>query len=147
MALIPVQKNPTFNCILMDKIYLGDIDCLDNLQDYDVDAVVNVTKIVKEVNNEIALMQIPIDDHRKEPIEQYFDEFYDFCQNHKKILILCENSVSRSPSFTIYYIMRYLKLDFESALGFVSSKRTQYTKPNIGFKRILQSLTFADSAC
>ena len=146
-ALVIGKKNPTFNCIIDNRLYLGELDCLDDIENYPIDVIVNVTKTVKEELKEkgIPVLQIMIDDDRRVKINEYFDLFNNFCECHqnKRILIVCQNSVSRSVSFTIYYVMKHMGFDFENALTYVKEKRTQYTNPNIGFTRILKAVTFS----
>ncbi len=145
-SLVIGKKNPTFNCIIDDRLYLGEIDCLDDIENYPIDVIVNVTKTVKDEMNDkgIPVLQIAVDDDRRVKINEYFDIFNEFCDRHrnKRILIVCQNSVSRSVSFTIYYVMKHMGLDYDSALAYVKDKRTQYTNPNVGFTRILKGVTF-----
>ena len=71
---------------------------------------------------------------KTENIMQYFDKINTIIDEnkHKKILVHCQNSVSRSVTIIIAYLMHTGK-SLKDAINYVKSKRSQYTKPNIGF--------------
>lgn len=119
------NKNPTLDCIVDNILYLGELDCIENI-DIEIDGIVNVTP--EKIDTTLPNLQIPINDSPSEPIEDYYVSFFNFCRE-KRILIVCHNSVSRSVTFTILWLMFFMNMNCQDALEYVSSKRTQYTAP------------------
>ena len=81
-----------------------------------------------------------IEDRRSENIMQFFGPFVEIVNQahheNKRILVHCQNSVSRSPSLILAYLLSQ-KMTLKQALDYLRSKRTQYVRPNIGFCRQL----------
>jgi protein-tyrosine phosphatase len=140
MALVVVYKNPTYDHII-DNLYLGDIEaaydssCINN-----INIVVNIsnTKYNEFIDKEYHYFDI--EDNKNENISQFFEKCVYIIniakKQNKNVLIHCMNSVSRSPTLVLYYLMT-IGMTLKDALKFLKSKRIQYTKPNIGFFRQL----------
>lgn len=76
--------------------------------------------------------QFEVNDFPTENISKYFQEAFDFIEKSDKVFVHCAAGVSRSATIVIAYIMKKKKLDHESALAFVTSKRP-VIYPNSGF--------------
>ena len=144
MTLIipPNNKIPILDHII-NNLYLGDIEAakqISNLEDNsNINTIVNVTNTRYPSNQKIIYHHIDIDDSRKENISQYFDQFNKIVDNaqfhNKNVLVHCANSVSRSPTLVLAYLI-HKGLTLKEALNLLK-KRDQYTHPNIGFCRQL----------
>jgi len=136
MALTLKYKNPTFDHII-DNIYLGDIDVNETnlLVENSIKIVINISNSRYKENNNISYFHFDIDDNKNENVGQFFDKFNEIISNNKNknIFIHCMNSVSRSVTLVLYYLMYFHKMTLANAFNYIKSKRTQYTKPNNGF--------------
>ncbi len=133
-AIVVGEKIPTFNHII-NNVYLGDISAATNNEIIsNMNIIINISNSSYEENPNIIYHHINIDDSRNENIVQFADKVIDIIHSNpdKKILIHCMNSVSRSVSLVLLYLMS-LNYTLKDAFEFLKSKRTQYTKPNIGF--------------
>jgi protein-tyrosine phosphatase len=146
MALVPCDKIPVFNHIFKN-LFLGDIvsatndKCLQN-----IDIVVDVSnvqypeKIVE--GHSIQYHHISIEDNREVDISCYFNKFVNIVNDaqhaNKNVLVHCVNGVSRSVTLVLCFLMGN-NMSLKDALIFLKSKRTQYSKPNIGFFKQLLS--------
>lgn len=63
---------------------------------------------------------------------------HSFLQEGRNVYIHCQAGISRSPTCVLYYLMRYAKLDLNSALLHLLSARP-CVRPNHGFWRILEA--------
>lgn len=122
--IVFVKKNYTFDCIFENQLFLGELDCLSsNLPiDNEIDGIVNVTPENVNYNG--------IDSPREE-IEKYYNNFFNFCENKNRLLIVCHNSVSRSVTFCILWLMKFKDISYEYSLEYIKNKRksNQYTEP------------------
>jgi protein-tyrosine phosphatase len=142
MELVACHKNPTFDCIT-PTLYLGDIDAAKDPQLIsDINVVVNISDTAYDELSGKKYHYFNIPDKRTENISQFFENFTDIVKeaedNEEKVIVHCKNSVSRSPTLVLYYLMT-TNMSFRDALEFLKSKRTQYTRPNIGFFKQLLS--------
>lgn len=134
MEIVACQKVPTFDHII-NNIYLGDIvsatdkNCLKN-----INIIVNISNSRYVEEHDITYYHFDIDDSRGETISQFFDQFDNIVRDsrNKNILVHCANSVSRSVSLVLYYLL-VCGMTLNDSIKYLKSKRTQYTKPNIGF--------------
>ena len=141
MSLIIREKIPTFNYII-DNIYLGDKEAVELqtlLLQNKIEIVINISNSRYTEFEGITYFHFDIDDNKIEIISQFFkkiDIIIDSNKN-KNILIHCMNSVSRSVTLVLYYLLNNMNL--HDSLCYLKSKRTQYTKPNNGFiKQLLE---------
>ena len=138
MSIVSLEKKPVFNHII-DNVYLGDIVSAtnDNIINT-IDIIINISKSRYKEYEHIMYHHIDIDDSRYENIVKYVDEIINIIKanSNKKILIHCMNSVSRSVSLVLFYLM-FINYSLKDAYDYLKSKRSQYTKPNIGFSKQL----------
>lgn len=133
MELVIGDKIPTFDHII-DHIYLGDLDSVnsDLVEKNNIKIIINISNSRYEKNPNIEYYNYDIDDCRDENITQFFSSFISVTSSTKlNILVHCANSVSRSVTLILVYLLQKMKL--KDALVYLKLKRTQYTKPNIGF--------------
>ena len=135
LSLVIKDKIPTFDHVV-DNIYLGDREAAEShklLSEHKIQVIVNISNSRYQEYNGITYYHFDIDDNKNENIAEYFGKLDEILKAHSNtnILIHCMNSVSRSVSLVLYYLLHYMKL--KDAFDFLKSKRTQYTKPNSGF--------------
>lgn len=142
-SLIVGFKIPVFDHII-DNIFLGDIEApKSNLM------LVNKIKHVFNISNsryeqieslnQVIYYHYDIDDERNQDILQFFNDFITIVSNSSSnILVHCANSVSRSVTLVLSYLIQ--KMSLKEAIIYLKSRRSQYTKPNIGFMK--QLLTY-----
>ena len=141
MSQIIKDKIPPFDYII-DNIYLSDKEAAEShelLSKNNIKVVVNISNSRYIEFDGITYFHFDIDDNKNENISQFFKEFNEIIRNNKdkNILIHCMNSVSRSVTLVLYYLLDLMNLN--DAFNFLKSKRTQYTKPNSGFiKQLLE---------
>jgi protein-tyrosine phosphatase len=139
---------------VLTGLYVGSIDALKNkdlLLKYRIGAVVTAlhrdtySDEMLKLPSTIAHMRVSIHDHPDEPIEDYFEEVADFIHYHRttngvNVLVHCAAGVSRSVSFIVYYMLKYVASEYRSvkdALAKVRENRP-WVKPNKGFKKKLK---------
>lgn len=140
MSIVLVEKNATFNHII-DNLYLGCINSVNEkyLLTNNIKTVINISNTRYEKLEGITYYDFDIEDDSSEDISQFFEQFYSIVsQTDSNVLVHCMNSVSRSVTLTLSYLLR--KMNLRSAYDYLKSKRTQYTKPNTGFTKQLISL-------
>jgi protein-tyrosine phosphatase len=138
LSIVSLEKKPVFNHII-DNVYLGDIVSATNESIIsDIDIIINISNSRYKENDRITYHHIDIDDNRNENIVKYVDEIINIIKTNsdKKILIHCMNSVSRSVSLVLFYLMS-INYSLKESFDYLKSKRSQYTKPNIGFAKQL----------
>lgn len=129
---------------IIPGIYLGPALSRDGqrvLIDNGIRNVINVT-MESDLNfwsgetGEITYKQIPVIDENHISIIQYFDEAYEFVKScadkNEKVYIHCHGGKSRSPTITIYAIMRLLNVPLREAHDLVLRGRSCIS-PGIGF--------------
>jgi protein-tyrosine phosphatase len=138
MELVACEKKPIFNHIYKN-MYLGDIvsaqdsECVEN-----IDEIYNLSNSRYSEKQRIKYHHIDIEDNRNVDLTKYFEMFDKLiAKSTGNILIHCQNGVSRSVSFMIYYLMKYDRITMKEAYEIIRVNRTQYTRPNIGFFRQL----------
>jgi protein-tyrosine phosphatase len=141
MEVVPLEKISTFDHIV-GNLYLGDVESAtsSNIANYNIEIVVNVSKTRYELFDGVEYHRYDIDDESSENISEYFDRFIALIENNptKHILVHCQNSVSRSVTLVLAYLIKSGKTLVE-AFEYLKSKRTQYTCPNRGFIKQLSS--------
>jgi len=104
----------------------------------DVFQLIENCKTAKKVH----LKHLAISDYTDQQILDYFDEAHQFIEeakaHHKRILIHCEQGISRSPTIVISYLMKYHHKTLREALNLVKERRP-IASPNIGFMHQLQA--------
>ena len=139
MEIVPIEKNFTFDNII-DNLYLGDIESAtsSNLIKSKIEIVVNISNTHYNELNNVQYYHYDIDDESDVDISKYFDEFINIVNNNKEknILVHCQNSVSRSVTLVLAYLISRGNTLVE-AFEYLKSKRTQYTCPNRGFLKQL----------
>ncbi len=139
MELITGEKIPTFDHII-DHIYLGDLDSVNSeyIEKNNIEIIINISNSRYDINPVIKYYNYDIEDNHDENISKFFSSFISVTSSTKSnILIHCANSVSRSVTLVLIYLLQHMNL--KDALVYLKSKRTQYTKPNIGFiKQLIQ---------
>lgn len=145
--LMEMERNkkylsPEINCIIEDKVYLGNYDqakLKEKLKEIGITHIlVCGTGLEKLYPNDFQYEQYEIEDLEEEDIKQYFKPAIEFIEKSDKVFIHCHAGVSRSSTIVIAYIMWKNKLTFEEAYKFVKSKRS-VIYPNDKFKKELRS--------
>ncbi len=137
MELVIGEKIPTFDHII-DHIYLGDLDsAISELVEINkIKTIINISNTRYTENPDIEYYYYDIDDCRDEDITKFFSSFISITSSTKSnILVHCANSVSRSVTLVLIYLLQ--KMNLKDALVYLKSKRTQYTNPNVGFVKQL----------
>ncbi len=141
MSLVEGEKIPTFDWII-DNIYLGDLEAVlskELLHKNDIGMVINLSNTRYVEYKNIKYFHIDIEDESNVEISIYFDVVNKKIKEHQdtKILIHCMNSVSRSVTVVLQYLMQ--KMNLKESYDYLKSKRSQYTRPNRGFvKQLLE---------
>lgn len=127
------NKIPIFDRII-DNIYLGDLEAILYLEKNKIDIVVNISNIKYNEISEIQYHYYNIDDNKEATISIYFNEFINLINTNlnKNIFVHCVNSVSRSVTLILAYLMTK-NMNLITAYNYLKNKRTQYVSPNRGF--------------
>ena len=139
------------NCIhhIMDNLYLGNSNSRKYINLYKISRIIEIgeeDEISKypEINN-IDKFTIKIPDNRNVNIQPYFEDVWNFIKkDNSNILIKFKMGTSRSVAFSISYLIKYKNMNFEQSIDFIKEIRGEniYTKPNIGFTKILKKLYY-----
>ena len=133
----------------MDNLYLGNSNSRKYINLYKISRIIEIgeeDEISKypEINN-IDKFTIKIPDNRNVNIQPYFEDDWNFIKkDNSNILIQCKMGTSRSVAFAISYLIKYKNMNFEQSIDFIKEIRGEniYTKPNIGFTKILKKLYY-----
>lgn len=127
-------------------LYVGSSYCNDNpsvLLNLGITHILNVsaetTVNVYNINWRIKWKQIKIEDTQTYNIRYNFEEAFQFINEAKgygKVLVHCDQGISRSPTIVIAYLMYQYRSSLSSAYQRVQSYRPQI-KPNDNFYRQL----------
>lgn len=144
MEILALEKNFTFDHII-DNLYLGDLESTvsTNLGKFNIKIVVNASNSEYVKCENITYFKFHIDDETNFDIYPYFEEFIKLINENpdKNILVHCQNSVSRSVTLTLAYLISK-GMSLQSAYEYLISKRKQYTYPNRGFIKQLSFYEF-----
>ncbi len=72
---------------------------------------------------------------------QSLDDFCDYIKHNivsHNILIHCYAGKQRSPSVVVAYLMKYAKMDLQSSINSVKSKKPDIFEPQVNFESALQ---------
>lgn len=122
---------------IIDYLYLGSYN--DVIKEYykeaNIHVIINVAKECKKLDDEIEYHYYQYNDWPSENLYKYFDEIADlihsYRESNKNVFIHCYAGKSRSATFVIIYLMKYLLYDLNTSYEFVSNLRVIY--PNLGF--------------
>jgi protein-tyrosine phosphatase len=126
------------------RLYVGNINSVakDILEMYDIGAIVSIQKHKLPIDTEIPILRVYIDDAIGEDIMSLLDivaDFIDLQVNLKRnVLIHCTAGVSRSPTFTIAYLMKYRKMRLGDALNLMKIRRA-CSSPNFTFLKQIEN--------
>lgn len=141
MEVVALEKLSTFDHIV-DNLYLGDIESATshNIADYSIEIVVNVSNTRYEQFENVDYHNYDVNDESSENIQAFFDGFVTLIKNNptKNILVHCQNSVSRSVTLVLAYLINRGSTLLE-AYAFLKTTRTQYSCPNRGFLKQLSN--------
>jgi protein-tyrosine phosphatase len=115
---------------ITDNLYLGSYtDAIDFADDFDI-----IINVAKECTNKSDYFYSYLDSP-SEKICESFDDLSDIIQlyvaQNKKVLVHCFAGKSRSASFVIIYLIKYMNYNLNDAYKYVDSLRDIY--PNLGF--------------
>ena len=127
------------NQIIKDKLFLGDISHAKNvkiIENLQITHIINCTteenyfELKNDININVIYHKISILDRPKaaKKIKSHFNNAINFIDNALKndnfrVLIHCEEGISRSATITIAYIMKSQQMKYKDALQFVKSKK------------------------
>lgn len=139
MSLVIGEKIPTFNHI-EENVYLGDVESAQSVElltKHHIKIIINISNSRYKEYADIEYHHIDIEDDKDVSIYPYFDFVNRLIRenNEKNILIHCMNSVSRSVTLVLQYLMQ--KRSLKDSYLYLISKREQYTRPNRGFLKQL----------
>jgi dual specificity phosphatase 12 len=126
---------------ILDWLYLGtfanacDINELRRLKiNYILNVAIECTN--KKLPKYIKELHLNIPDYERFELYDYFEEANDFINKCKSerghLLVHCKYAISRSVSFVIAYLIKYMRYKTDYALKFIQEKRKQI-RPNQGF--------------
>lgn len=139
---------------IIPNLYLGNWNNANNLHELiytKIDIIINVAyELPNAFPNKFTYLKVMWDDCNNENILLDLDNLTNFIQQHigkSKILIHCQQGMSRSPSLIIAYLIRFLGYDYYTALDYIRIKKPNIewsdgsieylVKPNDGFKQQL----------
>ena len=130
---------------IFNWLYLGTFTnaCdIKELRRLKINYILNVAGECKNKNlpKDIKELHFDIKDYENFELYDYFDEANEFinkCRLEGGVLLVhCKYGISRSASFIIAYLIKYMRYTVDYAFNFVFQKRNQI-KPNEGFMRQL----------
>jgi len=96
-----------------------------------------------ENHSHFEIMKLELQDKSSQRLSQDYDRAYEFIHKCRssggKVLVHCQQGVSRSASFVAMYLMYTENCSFDAAMAIMSSKR-HIVQPNSGFIRQLRAL-------
>jgi protein-tyrosine phosphatase len=124
---------------IIDHLYLGSYEFLKSgcYKKYDVqfDVIINVAKECVKCTDLVLYHHYLYDDSPSEDLYVHFDEIADLIHSyimlHKNVYIHCYAGKSRSASFVLVYLMKYINYSLTEAFDYVNNLRSIY--PNLGF--------------
>jgi len=126
---------------IFNWLYLGTFDnaCdIKELRRMKINYILNVAGECKNRNlpKDIKELHFDIKDYENFELYDYFDEANEFINKCRLkggvLLVHCKYGISRSASFIIAYLIKYMKYPADYAFNFVFQKRNKI-KPNEGF--------------
>lgn len=132
-------------CILENQLYLGSQDAVDQdvLNKFEITHILSVGIETPDFMNTRGVQTIFIRclDLPETDLKDVLEKSFEFIENSLKIggrvLVHCNQGVSRSSSVVIGYLMKKLRYNFSEAYGLVKSKR-ECIQPNAGFMKQLK---------
>jgi len=115
------------------------------LKNNGVVAVLNITDSLKNFHENsptFSYLRIPIADSNDAPIENFFIEAVEFIEHHiqkGKVLVHCNEGLSRSPALVIAFAMKHFKMNLKEAYEKIIEKLEEENINN-GFKTKLMDL-------
>jgi protein-tyrosine phosphatase len=119
--------------LVLPNIYLGNIYNARNyykLVDINIGLVVNCTEEISDYfPDSFRYIRAPIRDSSGSSISLYIDNIVDMVYNflkenpNKSVLFHCYMGSSRSASFLLAYMVKYMDIDLESATKFIKELR------------------------
>ena len=132
---------------IFNWLYLGTFANACDIQELrrmKINYILNVAGECKNKNlpKDIKELHFDIKDYENFELYDYFDEANEFinkCRLEGGVLLVhCKYGISRSASFIIAYLIKYLRYSVDDAFNFVFQKRNQI-KPNEGFMHQLHN--------
>ena len=127
---------------VLPGLYLGnahDAKDINLLKQNGIKSIINISTTIPcyhKDENIFDYLQLPCNDTIQENLLQHFDNTFEYIQKklstQENILIHCQGGISRSPSFTIGYLMKYHSKTFNQAYALVKEKR-KIINPNLNF--------------
>lgn len=124
---------------IIPGLFLGDRYAIYETKKCGIENILNVTR---EPDSTYMSMpqganwkEIPVEDNTKTDIAKYFPETYAFIDQalkQGKVLVHCEQGISRSPTVVAAYLMKKWVMSADEALKFIASKRPSIN-PNPSF--------------
>lgn len=136
---------------ITNNLYLGNIASVKNYEDFDLvincafpDNKVGEGNIrITQPSEKTTVVNIGIWDHPDVDISLYFgmvtSYIHETLKKSQRVLVHCRAGVSRSSTFIIAFLMKYVKPDYEEILDHVRKCRP-IVNPNRGFVKQLLKL-------
>jgi protein-tyrosine phosphatase len=129
----------------LENLYLGSVGAAYNfqvLQQLKISSILTVCECLPpKFPNDFEYKVIQVTDEPSVKLSLYFKEATDFIRKAinegKGVLVHCFAGVSRSASIVIAYLIKYHKMEFNSAFNYVKNKRP-WINPNYGFQAQLR---------
>lgn len=125
----------------MEHLYLGSVGAAYNLQvlkNLQISCILTICECLPpKFPDDFEYKVIPVTDEPSTRLNHYFQEATDFIkkaiEEGKNVLVHCFAGVSRSASIVIAYLMRFHKMEYNTALSHTKSRRP-WINPNYGFQ-------------
>ncbi|KAJ3118322.1 hypothetical protein HDU96_002479 [Phlyctochytrium bullatum] len=131
---------------ILPNLWLGPYSCARELETLVSHGITHILGIMDQTERRLMRRTYPdrfvyhfieVSDSPMQNLIPYFPEGKDFIGRALaaggRVLVYCNNGLSRSPAFVVAYVMEVEKRDFEDAYAFVQQRRF-CMNPNEGFK-------------
>lgn len=149
LVLSQIKYVPTQDeCVhrILGNIYLGSDESRKYIEKLNIDRVIEIGEKEELLSYEpvnIDKLSIVLSDNRRADITDHIDKVCQYIEkNENNVLIHCKMGVSRSVSLLIAYLIVNKNYTYEEGVKLISDirKNKMYTRPNVGFQKILKKL-------
>lgn len=130
---------------ILDGVYIGSYKTAMSKTTLTSNGITHILCVGTEMENiykaDYRFMKLDVSDTEDENILFNFDSIFSFIEDGREtggILIHCYGGISRSPTITIAYLIKKMKMTFEDAFNMVKAIKSDIN-PNEGFIEKLQT--------